>query len=533
MAAASLLLLSSVLVALLAINSAAKQMNVLFFAVDDLRPELGTYGYSMIKSPNIDDLASKSMVFERAYCQVAVCSPSRASLLTGRRPDTNHVWKIAADEYWRMYTNATTIPQYFKENGYISIGMGKIFHPGAPSGNDDVKYSWSPEGLPYFHAKEPSANGTSWHSFEDYKDDQLQDGLIADNAISVLQALKQNETKGDDRPFFVAVGFHKPHLPFYAPSKYFDLYPSADETELPPNPDPPKDMPDVAWSVWGELRSYTDIKKLFVGDNCTTDAQASIFGKQCRLPDSITRELRRAYYSCISFTDAQIGRVIQELEKQGFADNTIIVLWADHGWQLGEHGEWCKHTNFEDATHVPFLLHVPGVTDKGMRSTALVELIDIFPTLTELAGIKQPPVCPENNKDILACVEGTSVVPLLKDPDQKWKKAAFSQYARPDAGLETIPGHPSFPPNEHGESVMGYTIRVDNYRFTDWYRFNRTTAKPDFNNIWDTELYDHTNPASFFNDENENLAKKPEMKSVVEELRNIVQAGWRNAVPEN
>ena len=341
----------------------------------------------MIKSPNIDDLASKSMVFERVYCQVAVCSPSRASLLTGRRPDTNHVWKISNDEYWRMYTNATTIPQYFKENDYISIGMGKIFHPGRPSGNDDVKYSWSPEGLPYFHGVELSTNGTSWHSFDD-DDDALRDGQVADNAIKVLKALKQNQTKGDTRPFFVAVGFHKPHLPFYAPSKYYNLYPSAPEIELPLKPDPPKDMPDIAFSVWGELRNYADIEKLFVGNNCTTDANASLFGKQCRVPDSIiARELRRAYYSCISFTDAQIGKVIKELDNQGFADNTIIVLWSDHGWQLGEHNEWCKHTNFEDAVHVPFLLHVPGMTDKGMRSKALVELVDIFPSITELAGI--------------------------------------------------------------------------------------------------------------------------------------------------
>ena len=519
------------LVSLQVAYSVDKNMNVLFIAVDDLRPELGAYGHSMIKSPNIDELASKSIVFERAYCQVAVCSPSRASLLTGRRPDTNHVWKISADEYWRTYTNATTIPQYFKENGYISIGMGKIFHPGAPSGNDDVKYSWSPEGLPYFHGKDVDANHTSWHSFDD-KDDVLRDGQVADNAIKVLQTLKHNQTKGDDRPFFVAVGFHKPHLPFYAPSKYFDLYPSAEDTQLPLNPDPPKDMPDVAWSVWGELRSYADIGKLFTGDNCTSDAEASIDGKQCRIPDSVTRELRRAYYSCVSFTDAQIGKVIKELEDQGLADNTIIVLWADHGWQLGEHNEWCKHTNFEDAVHVPFMLHVPGVTDKGMRSKALVELVDIFPSVTELAGIKQPPLCPEDNHNLLSCVEGTSVVPLLKNPDMTWKKAAFTQYARPDAGLKVIPGKPSFPTDEHGESVMGYTIRVDQYRFTEWYKFDHINAKPDWNNIWGTELYNHSHPVIFFNDERENLALKSDMQSTVSELRKIVKAGWRNAVPE-
>ena len=528
----SLCVFSLILSCFIQLSFGEEKINILFLAVDDLRPELGTYGYSMIKSPNIDDLASKSMVFERAYCQVAVCSPSRASLLTGRRPDTNHVWWNARDESWRMYTNATTIPQYFKENGYISIGMGKIFHPGGASGNDDVKYSWSPEGLPYFHATGPDGFKSSWNSFDNFSDDQLQDGKIADNAVKVLQALKLNKTKGDDRPFFLAVGFHKPHLPFNAPSKYYDLYPSADEIELPLNPDPPNNMPDVAWSVWEGLRKFKDIAKLFEKYNCTTDAQASIFGKQCHLPDSVTKELRKAYYSCISFIDSQVGKVIQELKNQGFTNNTLVVFWGDHGWQLGEHGEWCKHTNFEDATHVPFLLHVPGVTDKGMRSTALVELIDIFPTLTELTGIKQPPVCPKDNKDILACVEGTSVVPLLKDPDQKWKKAAFSQYPRPDAGLDHLPGHSPFPVGNHGEGVMGYTVRVDNYRFTEWYQFNHTLAKPDFTNVWGTELYNHTHLAVFFNDENENLAYQSEIKSLVKELREILQAGWRNALPE-
>ena len=513
----------------------AKKKNVLFFAVDDLRPELGTYGYGkIVKSPNIDELASKSIQFERAYCQVAVCSPSRASLLTGRRPDTNHVWNIAPYEYWRNYTNATTIPQYFKENGYISIGMGKIFHPGAPSGHDDQAYSWSPEGLPYYHSRvkiKDEYTAQSWKDFQDYQDNQLPDGDIADNAVSVLQQLKKNQTKGDDRPFFLAVGFHKPHLPFMAPSKYFDMYPPPSEIALPEDQNVLMDMPEIAFSVWGELKNYNDMTKMFPNVTlCETDAKASIFGRECRLPEETIRLLRRAYYACISYTDAQIGRVMKELANQGFTDDTVIVLWADHGWQLGEHNEWCKHTNFEDAVHVPLLLHVPGVTDDGTKTEALVELIDIFPTLTELAGIDTPPLCPEGKNGVLTCVEGSSVAPLLKDPTKQWKKAAFSQYPRPSAGLHQISGHPPFD-NERGENVMGYTIRTDQYRFTEWYRFNHTTAVPNFKEIWGTELYDHTKPTEFFNDENTNLAKKPEMKSTVDELRKMLQAGWRAALP--
>ena len=504
--------------------------NVLFIAVDDLRPELGTYGYDFIKSPNIDALADRSMVFERAYCQVAVCSPSRASLLTGRRPDTNHVWKIADDEYWRNYTNATTIPQYFKENGYVSIGMGKIFHPGAPSGNDDSAYSWS---LPYYHSPLQVTNRTSsWWSFDGYQDNQLPDGQIADYAIDTLQQLKKNMTNGNSSsPFFLAVGFHKPHLPFLAPKKYYDLYPPAEQIDLPKNPDVPKDFPPIARGIPGELDSYDDIKPFLELSKCSTDVQASFYGKECRIPDDYVRKLRRAYYACVSYTDTQIGRVMKELEDLGFADDTVIVLWADHGWQLGEHNHWCKHTNFEDATHVPFMIRVPGVTDKGMRTKALVELIDIFPSITELAGLHVPPMCPEENNKLLACVEGTSVAPLLQNPEQQWKKAAFSQFPRPAAGMSVIPNKPPLSKDEHGESVMGYSLRVDQYHFIEWYRFNRSTATPDWDEIWGTELYNHTEPVIFFNDENVNLAGKPEMKSLVEELRKMIKDGWRAALP--
>ena len=508
--------------------------NVLFFAIDDLRPELGIYGHDQVKSPNIDALGSRSLLFERAYCQVAFCSPSRASLLTGRRPDTNHVWQISADEYWRTQTNATTIPQYFKENGYISIGMGKVFHPGAPSGDDDKKFSWSPEGLPYYHSPlerryGPVVNMTSsiW-SFDGFEDNQLPDGQISDNAVQVLKDLKQNKTNGETRPFFLAVGFHKPHLPFYAPSKYFDMYPDVSDIKLPDNPDPPKGMPPIAFSTWSYIRGYDDIKNYFPDVKaCYNDADTSLYSKDCRMPDNKVRELRRGYYASISYTDAQVGKVIAELRAQGLDKDTIIILWGDHGWQLGEHNEWGKFTNFEDAVHVPLMMHIPGTTDKGMRTDALVELIDIFPTLTELAGIKQPPMCPEGKHQLLACVESTSFASLFKDPQQKWKKAAFSQYARPLSGLTSIPNKPPFPTDEHSESIMGYSIRVDQYRFTEWYRFNRTTSEPKWDQVWGTELYNHTEPVIFFNDENTNSYDDPGMKDVVEELRKMLQAGWR------
>ncbi len=246
-------------------------------------------------------------------------------------------------------------------------------------------------------------------------------------------------------------------------------------------------------------------------------------------------ELRRAYYACISYVDAQVGKVIKELEIQGFSNETIIILFGDHGWQLGEHNMWAKFTNFEDGTHVPLMIHVPYVTDSGMHTKALVELIDIFPSLTELSGINVPPLCPQESGHSmpLACVEGSSFVPLLKDPNQAWKKGAFSQFPRPSHGLSRIPGHAAFSGNEHDENVMGYTVRVDSYRFTEWYSFNRTLGVANMSEIWGTELYDHSQSVINFNDENLNLADKPEMKSTVKELRKILQLGWRDISIEN
>ena len=510
----------------------ATRKNILFFAVDDLRVELGAYGHPQVKSPNVDKLASKSLLFERAYCQVAVCSPSRASLLTGRRPDTNHVWRIAADEYWRTFTNATSIPQYFKENGYVSIGMGKIFHPGPPSGFDDEKYSWSPEGLPYFHAKQPPITPRdSWKSITGETAEKLRDTQVGDRAVSVLQELRKNKTQGDDRPFFLAVGFHKPHLPFYAPSEYYDMYPPASEIELPANPDADEKMPPIAWSISHEIRAYHDNLKYNLTE-CYDNATASMFGTECHFPDDMARQFRRAYYACVSYTDSQIGKVLDELEKQQFEEDTIIILWADHGWHLGEHNMWGKFTNLEDCTNVPLILRVPGVTDGGNRTWALVELVDIFPSLADLAGLQVPPMCPSGKHNLLTCVEGSSFVPLLEDPKQVWKKAAFSQYARPQyAGLTKIPNEPPFDPADHGEDVMGYAVRVDKYRYVEWVKFNRDTAEPDWGNVWGVELYDHSNPATFFNQDNSNLANDPGMASIARELKQLLHDGWRSALP--
>ena len=302
--------------------------------------------------------------------------------------------------------------------------------------------------------------------------------------------------------------------------------------ELPENPDVPKDFPPVARALIEPFIDFIDLKPFFPNvTKCFTDVQASFYGKDCCIPDDYTRVLRRAYYACVSYSDTLVGKVVGELEAQGFADDTIIILWADHGYQLGEHNHWEKQTNFETATHVPFMIKIPGVTNNGMRTKAIVELIDIFPSITELAGLDVPPMCPEQDNKLLACVEGISVTPLLKNPNQQWKKAAFTQYPRPQRGMIQIPNEPPYVLDEHNETVMGYTVRVDQYRFTEWYHFNRTTATPNWTDIWGTELYDHTEPTVFFNDENTNMVNNPEKQDLVKELRKVLQAGWRAALP--
>ncbi|MDH7480649.1 MAG: sulfatase-like hydrolase/transferase [Armatimonadota bacterium] len=487
----------------LAFGKEEGKYNVLFIAVDDLRPTLGCYGAPVIKTPNIDALAARGTVFTRAYCQQAVCSPSRTSLLTGLRPDSTKVYNLE-DHFRKFIPNVVTLPEYFKKHGYHTQAMGKIYHPGL-----DDPQSWS---VPHWAAKAPTylkpeslaqqkelrekleaqgrklkdevvekdpktglplkiirrasiLKGPAWED-PDCPDNALADGMIADHAIETLREIK-------DKKFFLAVGFHKPHLPFVAPKKYFDMYAGEKaKIGLSPNPFPPKDCPEIALTTFGELRSYTDIPD--VGP----------------IPDEKALELRYAYYAAASYTDAQIGRVLNELDKLGLRDKTIVVLWGDHGWHLGDHSLWCKHTNFEVATRSPLIISAPGQKNKGAKTDALVEFVDIYPTLCELAGL---PI-PDN-------LEGTSAVPVMNNPKRKWKKAAFSQYPRPG-------------------NVMGYSMRTDRYRYTEW-------IKRDSGDVVAVELYDYEkDPLG-----NVNIAGLPENKELVAKLSKQLRGGWKEARP--
>lgn len=461
------------------VSGAAQHPNVLFIAVDDLRPELGCYGDPKVKSPNLDRLAAGGLRFERAYCQQAVCSPSRTSLLTGRRPDTTRVYDLET-HFRTTIPDVVTLPQHFKAHGYTTRGISKIFHGGL-----DDPPSWSqpweraegreyqrPENLRLL-AESKSAPARKAASKNQRRrgppaeageapDSAYPDGNAADKAIRALQELKAG-------PFFLAVGFLKPHLPFCAPKRYWDLY-ERDSFPLPTNPFLPRNAPKFAPTTWGELRSYHGVPQ--TGP----------------LSDEQARELIHAYHACVSFTDAQIGRVLDELDRLGLADNTIVILWGDHGWKLGEHGLWSKHTNFELDTRAPLLLRVPGARAKGAATKALVEFVDIYPSLCELAGLPLP-----------EGLEGTSFASLAEDPDRPWKRAAFSQYPR--------------------GPVMGYSMRTDRYRYTEW------TSRS--GEVLERELYDHETDPS----ENENVAAASDRAVTVRDLADRLHAGWKAARP--
>jgi len=457
-------------------------------------------------TPNLDRLATHSLLLRRAYVQQAVCSPSRTSLLTGRRPDTTRVHDLL--RYWRTAAgNFTTLPQYFKDNGYRTAGAGKVFHPGRASGGHDDPLSWTE---PYFNPDQKYWDQIrqTWYPVDDEeaRDNPLPDMQITRYAVELLTNLSASS---DMSPFFLAVGFLRPHLPFVFPKRFLDYYPPT-SVRLPSNPYAPTDMPEIAWSNFDEIRKYSDIENKYGYGTINTT-----------FPNDVTLELRRAYYASVSFVDALVGELLDAILRLGIGDNTIVSFVGDHGWQLGEHGEWCKHTNFEIATRAPVILRVPGVTDRGHQTGALIEFVDLFPTIAEAAGLRVPELCPENSMRIPLCVEGVSFMRLLNNSRLiPWKKATFSQYPRMIVS---------------GDVIMGYSVRTDNFRYTEWVRYDTVTYTPIWTKGFDrakghgTELYDHRIDA----DENVNIAYEERYSTARRELRVILRTGWRAAIPPN
>ncbi|MBK1875965.1 sulfatase [Pelagicoccus mobilis] len=527
-------LISLICLAVAALSAAEERPNILFIAIDDLRPELGCYGSEIAISPNLDALAADGLLFNRAYCQEAICSPSRASIMTGARPDT-----IGVVENYTYFRDANpdivTLPQHLIAQGYEAVHSGKIYH----GKFNDPEKSWSrtpakkrvpkktvggfalPENRAIAKEKRERL-GKDAHSallkgpaYEsaDVPDNAYEDGYATDLAIGTLHDMLEKGQK----PFFLGLGFKKPHLDFVAPKRYWDLY-DRDSIPLAKNPKAPEDGAAMGLHASFELRTRHGIPKY--GD----------------IDDELARTLLHGYLACVSYVDAQIGRMINELEEVGERDNTIIIVWGDHGWHLGDMGIWGKATNYEISARVPLMIWTPDMPagSRGKTTDALVELVDMYPTLCDLVGV-----------DIPEHVEGHSFKPLLEDPDRSWKTAAFSQYPNPalrewaanpltedmrelffgplieDVEAKIIEQQKDRWDRELFEKhLMSYTMRTDTHRLVLWKDYRNLDAEPIF-----VELYDHDQDP----DETKNIAAdSPEL---VEALIAQFDKGWKGSLP--
>jgi arylsulfatase A-like enzyme len=476
----------------------SKKPNILFIAVDDLKPIIGAYGNTFIKTPNLDRLASRGTTFLNNYCQQAVCGPTRASIITGMRPDYTKIWDLKT-QIRTVSPDIVTMPQYLITQGYSTQGIGKVFDPrNVDAGND--KLSWS---VPYYKTdkkyyvpglgepaegryqdpatklavekviKEALAAGkTKAEANEeagikikpateslDVPDNAYNDGANILQAKDILAQLSKSS-----QPFFFAVGIAKPHLPFVAPKKYWDLY-KREDIKVAPFQDKITNSVGVAYHNAGELRAYTDIP----ADIAATPQKD--FGLTLSVEKQ--KELIHGYYAAISYTDAQVGKLLDALDSLDLSKNTIIVLWGDHGWHLGDHNLWCKHSNFEDATHAPLFISAPGM--KSNKTKSFSEHVDVFPTLCDLAGIPIP-----------AQLQGKSLKPVMKNPLASVKAYSISQYPRSSIDEESDRlGYAD-------ANVMGYSIRDKQYRYTIWMRNSFRSTMP-FNaaSVIGDELYDY------------------------------------------
>jgi len=468
--------------------AAGEKLNVLFLVSDDMRPQLGCYGDKLVKSPNLDRLAAAGTVFQRAYCQQALCSPSRISLLSGRHPWTTKIYEIGPFLRETM-PDIVTLPQHFKNQGYYTRSLGKVYHVGIDDPASWCQPPWhskAPRQGPVGRAavqkclanlkaqgQKPPAKGKgalfyAGPAFEapDCADDDLLDG---DTTREALVALRELAAK-PEQPFFLGVGFANPHVPWVAPKKYWDLYRDQD-IRLPDNQFVPKDAPAFAARSGDDFYWYGNVPQ----DRKITPE----FGRDCL----------HGYLAAITYVDHCIGRVLDEVERLKLRDKTVIIFWGDHGYYMGEHGWWGgKHNNYEGATNAPLIISVPGQKTAGRPSPALVEFVDIYPSLVELCGL--PPS---------TGLEGTSFVPLLSDPQRAWKKAVFSEY--PKGGN------------------LGTAMRTDRYRYVEWRNKQGELVAQ--------ELYDHQADPQ----ENQNIAGRAEQAAVLKELAAQMKAGWQAARP--
>jgi len=488
--------------------------NVLFVIVDDLRPELGCYGNPEIKTPNFDRFSAGAITFTRTFCQAAACAPSRASAMLGQRPETNGARALGV-EFRKINPDCVTMPQHFHKFGYHTVSVGKIFHNHMP---DPVSFDEpdlrppeyataemidrDPESFYYDEelnkelaqvrekrlAENPNAYAGGWAYGRSWEDSDAPDDAFYDGAQTALALDKLKELKEKHQPFYMAMGYYRPHLPFVAPRKYWDLY---DRDKIPPadNPFIPENSPPMAINAMYELNGCYDLEWVQ-------------HPAREKLPEETARLLKHGYYASVSYVDACFGRLMDGLKEMGLEEDTIVVVWGDHGWKLGEHGSWCKQTNYNIDTRVPLMIRVPGKKyASGVECPQLTELVDLYPTLCDLTGI-----------DIPGDMEGISLARMLENPAVPLKTAAFSQYhQKPRSTLD-------------GKRYMGYSMVTERYHYVEWFTWDNDRKLR--GEMVGRELYDlESDPR-----ENISIAGFPENKELIRSLSRKLESGWRSAI---
>lgn len=504
--------------AILSCNSPKKEIikpNILFVSIDDLRPTLGAYGDTIAITPNMDQLASEGMTFRQTFTQVAVCAPSRASLMTGLRPDSTRVWHLG-NKFRDINPNTVTMPQYFSKFGYHTVNLGKIFHNYMPDSTSwdepdlrPAKYlrkDWlKRDGETFYISEEintsqikkrdsllklrPVRYADGWNTGPAWEAANVHDTMYYDGAQTELAKKTLTRLSKKNKPFYMGLGYFRPHLPFAAPKKYWDLYDS-EKIPLAINPNVPVNAPGHTMNSMYELRHYD-------GFNEIGHPESSF-----RMDEDTSRKLKHGYYASVSYVDALLGNLISHMKNIGIYENTIIILWGDHGWKLGEHNSWGKMTNYNIDLKVPMIIRYPNQKNRGAQTFEITELIDMFPSLCELAGIKIPDY-----------MQGTSFVPLIEEPKRPWKSAAFSQFhRRPKSSAD-------------GNRYMGYSINTKKHHYIEWYTWDPKTGTR--GTLKSTELFDRENDPY----ETVNISEEQNLSKIVENLSKQLANGWEKAIP--
>ena len=513
----TLLILCSVCCTQQSTTTTKKNPNVLFISIDDLRPTLGVYGDKTAITPHIDQLASEGTTFRQTFTQAAVCAPSRASLMTGVRPDSTRVWHLG-NKFREINPAAVTMPQHFAEHGYHTVNLGKIFHNYMPDSiswhEPDLRPArykrkdWLKRDGETFYISDavhksqvikrdsllklrPVRYADGWNTGPAWEAAEVHDTMYYDGAQNELTKKTLTRLASMDKPFYMGLGYFRPHLPFTAPKKYWDLY-DRDKIPVANNPSVPTKAPNHTMNSMYELRHYD-------GFGHIGHPQSAY-----RMNADTAKILKHGYYASVSYVDQLLGDVVAHLKELDIYENTIIILWGDHGWKLGEHNSFGKMTNYNIDLEVPMIIRYPGQKNPGAQTFALTELIDMFPSLCEIAGIETPDY-----------MQGTSFVPLINNPKQEWKSAAFSQFHR-------RPRHAA-----DGGRYMGYSINTPEHHYIEWYLWNPKTGLR--GELQNKELYDRKADPT----ETTNIANQENNQELVARLSQQLSDGWQKAKPKS